>query len=140
MSYGVIYKITNKETGECYIGKSINPKLRWKTHSKRFNPENFTFEVIAKYKDQKDLDFMEKYWIWRFKAKKEGYNKRNSITSKLVYEQNKNITTVRVRASVYKKFAKYCKDHNLIITGVLTDIVEQYLKEKMLDKIKKTKI
>lgn len=37
------------------------------------------------------------------------------------------ITTVRVRASVYKKFAKYCKENNLIITGVLTDLIKQYL-------------
>ena len=83
MSYGVIYKITNKENGECYIGKTIDPKLRWKTHSKRFNPENFTFEIIAKYKNKKDLDFMEKYWIWRFKAIKEGYNINSNIIPKL---------------------------------------------------------
>ena len=42
-----------------------------------------------------------------------------------------NITTVRVRKSVHNKFAKYCKENNLVITGVITDLIEQYLKEKL---------
>ena len=87
-----IYKITNVNTEECYIGQSVDIAERWKSHIKcglgieasstnklynamqRIGVWNFTFEVIEECsKDQ--LDEKEKQWIDFYNSKELGYNK-----------------------------------------------------------------
>lgn len=87
-----IYKITNINTEECYIGQSVDIAERWKSHIKcglgieasstnklynamqRIGVWNFTFEVIEECpKDQ--LDEKEKQWIDFYNSKELGYNK-----------------------------------------------------------------
>ena len=86
-----IYKITNIESGKCYIGQAANLSDRWKQHIKRgvgadaptrnklypamiaAGPENFTFEVVEEC-DRALLDEREDYWQDYFKAKEFGYS------------------------------------------------------------------
>ena len=73
-----IYKITNLQTGECYIGRSIHVEERWKEHfckgygaihSKRFQDaidqygkDGFSFRLIEEC-DPEVLDERERFWI-----------------------------------------------------------------------------
>lgn len=86
-----IYKITEIETGKCYVGQAANLAGRWKQHIKRgvgadaptrnklypamiaAGPENFTFEVIEEC-TRALLDEREDYWQDYFKAKEFGYS------------------------------------------------------------------
>lgn len=86
-----IYKITEIETGKCYVGQAANLADRWKQHIKRgvgaetptrnklypamiaAGPENFTFEVVE-ICDRSVLDAREDYWQDYFKAKEFGYS------------------------------------------------------------------
>lgn len=48
-----IYKITNKVTGECYIGSSVNVYKRWRHHTWestwKERPNNKLYQDMAKY-------------------------------------------------------------------------------------------
>ena len=87
-----IYKITNVNTEQCYIGQSVDITERWKSHIKcglgieasstnalykamqQIGVWNFTFEVLEECsKDQ--LDAKEKQWIDFFNSAELGYNK-----------------------------------------------------------------
>ena len=86
-----IYKITEIESGKCYVGQAANIAERWKQHIKRgvgaetptrnklypamiaAGPENFTFEVIEVCNRQL-LDEREDYWQDYFRAKEFGYS------------------------------------------------------------------
>ena len=87
-----IYKITNLETGKCYIGKSTNIKKRLTDHFKssigiktiadqavhheiwKTGFWNWTIEPII-YCDKEKLNELEKYYIDFFKSNIFGYNK-----------------------------------------------------------------
>ena len=87
-----IYKITNIDTGKCYIGKSTNVKTRIADHFKssigirsiadqvvhhailKEGFWNWAIEVIT-YCDKERLNKLEKYYIDFFKAQEYGYNK-----------------------------------------------------------------
>lgn len=88
-----IYKITNIETGKCYIGKSTNVKKRLQDHFKssvgieaiasqvihnailKEGIWNWTIEVIS-YCEKEKLSELEKYYIDFFKSQEFGYNKK----------------------------------------------------------------
>ena len=62
-----IYKITEKLTGRCYVGQSINIKHRWKQHNKRFPPLDFDYEfVVSCFKES--LDFWEELCVVDYNA------------------------------------------------------------------------
>lgn len=81
-----IYKITNKETNECYIGQSTDVYGRLKQHSsnkydendwhQRFQkyPELYTFEILVRCKPE-DLNDEEAYYIYKYNSVNNGYNK-----------------------------------------------------------------
>lgn len=81
-----IYKITNKETGECYIGQSIDIFNRFREHlSDKYEKadwhtnlqnevEKYSFEVVTCC-DQKELDKKESYYIYKYDSVEHGYNK-----------------------------------------------------------------
>ena len=87
-----IYKITNIETGKCYVGKSTNVKKRLQDHFKssvgissiadqavhhailQEGLWNWAIEIIT-YCDKDKLNELEKYYIEFFKAQEYGYNK-----------------------------------------------------------------
>ena len=86
-----IYKITNKATGEVYIGQSVNIAQRWKTHikcglgidasstNKLYNIMqqtgvwNFTFELLEECSRDK-LNEKERFWIEMYQSNKVGMN------------------------------------------------------------------
>ena len=86
-----IYKITNKQTGDIYIGQSVNIADRWKQHVKcglgidasatnklynnmqRYGVWNFTFEILQKCTRDK-LNEKERFWIQMYQSNKVGLN------------------------------------------------------------------
>lgn len=86
-----IYKITNIESQQCYIGQSLNCQDRWKAHckcgcgidasatNKLYNAMqkdgiwNFTFELLEAC-PREQLNEKEIYWINMYQSDKVGYN------------------------------------------------------------------
>lgn len=86
-----IYKITNIQTDECYIGQSVDLYRRWNDHCKcglgidtpvgnklykaikEYGLENFTFEILAEC-EASELNEKEKYFIELYQADSFGYN------------------------------------------------------------------
>lgn len=86
-----IYKITNLNTKQCYIGQSVNIQDRWKQHIKcglgidasatnklykAMQEEgvwNFTFELLEKC-SREQLNEKEKFWIEMYQADIYSYN------------------------------------------------------------------
>ena len=89
-----IYKLTNIDTGKCYIGKSTNVKTRIADHFKsavgiksiadqavhhailKEGFWNWQIEIIT-YCDKEQLSELEKYYIEFFKSQEFGYNKNS---------------------------------------------------------------
>lgn len=85
-----IYKITNIETNQCYIGQSVDLRNRLRDHIKaglgisssnnRFytemktlGPEAFMYEIIEEC-DRSQLNERERYWIEFYESTDFGYN------------------------------------------------------------------
>lgn len=86
-----IYKITNQETGECYIGQAVDVRRRWMDHCKMMlqidAPKNnqlykaaaeygldaFSFELLLECKPE-ELNEKEKYFIKLYNSDALGYN------------------------------------------------------------------
>lgn len=93
-----IYKITNIQTNECYIGQSKDIYKRWSDHCKAglgidtppgnklykamqdYGLENFTFELLIEC-TQTELDSKEKYFIELYQAKEFGYNSNIGVNN-----------------------------------------------------------
>lgn len=90
-----IYKFTNKITGECYIGQSVNLQERFHQHRRNHvNPnshsynttfykklreygfENFDYEILyeAEFCSQAELNEKERYWVDFYDSYYNGYN------------------------------------------------------------------
>ena len=88
-----IYKVTNTETQEIYIGKSVKVADRWQNHVKaaaglggvaesqfqralkKYGVDKFTWELIEEV-DKDKLTEREKYYINFYNTKQFGYNQR----------------------------------------------------------------
>lgn len=86
-----IYKITNVQTKECYIGQSTDVKKRWYEHCRcgcgidtpqnnklyiamsKYGLHNFTFELLEQCKSN-ELNKKEKYYIELYQSTIVGYN------------------------------------------------------------------
>ena len=86
-----IYKITNQETTQCYIGQAVDVAKRWKDHAKcglgidtpignklykamqEYGINNFSWEVLE-ICPKEQLDEKEKYYIELYQAVLYGYN------------------------------------------------------------------
>ena len=78
-----IYKITEIETGRCYIGQSKKIEARWKQHHKRFPVDSFEYEILLTC-DVDCLNFFERAFIDGYDSHRSGLNKTlggNSIKS-----------------------------------------------------------
>lgn len=89
-----IYKITLLETGECYVGQSVDIGSRWLQHIKKgfgvddggtsklhqammkYGLQSFKFEVVE-FTSEDLLNEKEKYWADYFKAKEFGFSIKN---------------------------------------------------------------
>ena len=85
-----IYKITNIETGQCYIGQSVDLRSRIRDHikaglginssnnkfyseMKNIGPEKFMYEIIEEC-PKEQLNERERYWINFYESTDWGYN------------------------------------------------------------------
>ena len=86
-----VYKITNQETGECYIGQAVDVAKRWKDHAKcglgidtpasnklykaiqEYGIWNFSWELLEKC-TKEQLDEKELFYIDLYDSKNYGYN------------------------------------------------------------------
>ena len=95
----VIYKITQKTTGKCYIGQTTRSfTLRWWEHIKssdgnKFHSEmqetditDWTFEVIEVCKDKDVLDKRESHWINFYNSVEDGFNSTKGVSSVITEE------------------------------------------------------
>jgi group I intron endonuclease len=84
----IVYRITNKISGKCYIGQTVGPlKDRWKSHQRvngctaisraiqKHGVSSFTIDIIGTYQNQQDLDNAEIYFIDLYNSlSPDGYN------------------------------------------------------------------
>ena len=95
-----IYKITNQETDECYIGQAVDVAKRWKEHAKcglgidtpannklyksmqEYGLHNFSFELIEKCKKE-ELNEKEKFYIELYQSYEYGFNSNSGIKTKV---------------------------------------------------------
>ena len=91
-----IYKITNQETGECYIGQAVDVRKRWYEHSKfmlqidapknnqlyaaaaEYGLDSFSFELLLECKPE-ELNEKEKYFIELYNSDAIGYNGNKGV-------------------------------------------------------------
>ena len=94
-----IYKITNSQTGECYIGQAVDIYKRWNQHCKaglgidtppgnklykamqEYGLQNFTFEILLEC-NRDELNEKEKYFISLYQADIYGYNSNIGVNKK----------------------------------------------------------
>lgn len=90
-----VYKITNKINGKIYVGKTGNPKVRWKKHCKiakglgsygsykkyaihlaiqKYGVDNFIFEIVSTHFSEQDAYEAEIKTILKSNSIKNGYN------------------------------------------------------------------
>jgi group I intron endonuclease len=89
LPFGLIYKITNKLNGKCYIGQTTLPLYkRISAHLRQVGKtrhplycsiqkngwSNFTVEVLIYAADRNSLDYWEDYYISKFNSLYGGYN------------------------------------------------------------------
>lgn len=91
-----IYKITNQETGECYIGQAVDVRKRWYEHAKmmlqidapqgnqlyaaakEYGLDSFSFELLLEC-EPKELNEKEKYFIELYNSDAVGYNQNRGV-------------------------------------------------------------
>ena len=82
-TYNYIYLITNKINGKIYIGKHSTDKLNdyyigsgvlFRKAIQKYGRENFTKEYLAFCDTEEKLNWLERFYIKKYKAKEVGYN------------------------------------------------------------------
>lgn len=91
-----IYKITNQETGECYIGQAVDVRRRWMDHCKaglgidtprgnqlyaamqEYGLDSFSFELLLEC-EPNQLNEKEKYFITLYNSDAIGYNGNKGV-------------------------------------------------------------
>jgi group I intron endonuclease len=73
-----LYVVTQLSTGRQYVGISARPLKRWSQHKssavrrpagyfhkalRKYGPEDFRFEVVARFATRKEAEFAEQQWI-----------------------------------------------------------------------------
>lgn len=94
-----IYKITNSQTNQCYIGQAVDIYKRWNQHCKaglgidtppgnklykamqEYGLQNFTFEILLEC-NRDELNEKEKYFISLYQADTYGYNSNIGVNKK----------------------------------------------------------
>lgn len=131
--YNYIYLITNKLNGKIYIGKHSTDDLDdgymgsgilIKKAIKKHGKQNFTKEILC-FCDTKDkLNFLEKFYIKKYKAKEIGYNLSDGGDGGKISDD------VCKRHSIYMK--NYYKIHPTWNKGK-TNVYSEEAKQKMRD-------
>jgi len=131
--HGIIYKITNRINGKCYIGQTVGTlKNRWRCHVsdkhscctylkraiQKYGKESFKVEELSAASNQEDLNDLEEQFIKDLNClAPNGYNLRTGgKVSKMSEVTKRRFSEVRMgiprvgRAA--KGFAKYVKQPN----------------------------
>ncbi len=86
----IIYIIADKASGNCYVGSTINPSVRWKRHLyelkkgthhsyklqicfNKVGENGIAFSIVQKT-DKNDMDAAEQNWITKLDSVKNGMN------------------------------------------------------------------
>lgn len=122
-----IYKITNKRTGECYIGKSVDVTRRWEQHTNElekgkhankrlqnmFNKKghglmlDLSFETLEVFKNATEKKLLEReaYWINKFKTKKL-MNTQIPAYKKVGFNFAQSFITILIILTIFVAWAK----------------------------------
>ena len=88
-----IYKITEKSSGKCYIGQSIDIARRFFEHQTssigwhqliQKNPENWEYTIIETCTPD-ELNKREKYWITYYNSFNNGFNQTSGNENKIEF-------------------------------------------------------
>ena len=123
-----IYKITNMNTGKCYVGQSIDIEKRWKQHEYMLNKKkhhsiklqnswnkhgekSFKFEIVEEC-DVLELNNLERFYILKYFCKDNGYNMNGDYE---FYEMlNKTENTFDLESFILKwEYLISIKDDNI---------------------------
>lgn len=118
-----VYKITNKITGECYVGSTINFKKRWIRHFRDLKNGNhssisfqkayelygqdaFVCEIIEELPyNKKILLEREQYWINTLDSKNKGYNISDANFGDVIsHHPNKEHIVERIKNTLRLKY------------------------------------
>lgn len=121
----IIYKITHKSSGKCYIGQTIRSLSdRWNEHCKntsrcshlsnaikKYGENAFTIDIIYRYTTIIDLNNAEEYYIAFYNCMSpEGYNLNSGGKNKFTSEQARLNMSIAHRGqkpwNTGKKFSK----------------------------------
>lgn len=109
-----IYKITEKSTGRCYIGQSINIERRWKTHQGKrgkFPLSDFDYEILVTCPIE-DLNEIEILMIATFDSHHNGFNKTIGGTDVKCIYQTEETRRKRSNAMIGKNVGKKLSDEH----------------------------
>lgn len=141
-----IYKITNLQNGQIYIGKTIRPvQERWREHKRDYltyknseknsvplynafiahGIENFSFEVVEDNIPNEEINEKEKYYIKFYNSKTHlgGYNVIDGgdggrVSSKLTEQQVKEIKALLKDESNLQSEKEIAKKYNIDSTSI----------------------
>ena len=100
---GIIYCYKNKTNGKRYIGQTINPQQRKSAHIsdsthidtkfyravRKYEWNNFEYEILAESEDRNELDKLEVDFIKSFNSIENGYNIRSGGEHPTMGEETK---------------------------------------------------
>ena len=116
-AYNYIYKITNQINGKIYIGKHSTDNLDDGymgsgilicKAEKKYGLENFTKEYLAFCDTEEKLNWFEKFYIKKYKAKEVGYNLTDGGDGHLGFIMTEE---TKQKLSEAKKGKTFSKEH-----------------------------
>lgn len=125
MSYGIIYKVTNKKNGKIYIGQTIKTladrknshlytalrtksKGRFQNAIRKYGSDSFIWEVICSADNTEELSELEKYHIVLNDSFKRGYNSTTGGEHPKWSEDSRKALSFSLRLNVEKqRVSKY---------------------------------
>lgn len=129
----IIYKVTNKVNGKCYIGQTIRTleQRKWqhidcakngvKTHFynaiRKYGEDNFIFEVIDEASTLEELNELERYYIKKYDCINNGYNMVDGGDNNVMFlddVKQKHLESMRsdeTRRKISQSLKQYRKEH-----------------------------
>ena len=129
----IIYKVTNKVNGKCYIGQTIRTleQRKWqhldcakngvKTHFynaiRKYGGDNFIFEVIDEASTLEELNELERYYIKKYDCINNGYNMVDGGDNNVMFlddVKQKHLESMRsdeTRRKISQSLKQYRKEH-----------------------------
>lgn len=113
-SLGVIYRITHRESGRCYIGQTTQSiDQRWRQHQRqsvcirlhraisKYGPESFDVERLGAADSKLQLDFLERFWIGVHQAtdRASGFNLREGGSFGKHTDASKRLMSQKTKAA-----------------------------------------